>query len=75
MNAASLAAAAVLAGVAWYALDLRRRPFTRCWWCKGTGRVGGSTSKRFGLCRWCRDKPPRPRRGARLVRPELRRKR
>ena len=75
MNAASLAAAAVLAGVAWYALDLRRRPFTRCWWCKGTGRGGLSRHHRHKPNRFDVDPPTRPRRGARLVRPELRRKR
>ena len=65
--------ALVVLAVALYAVDLRRRPFTRCRRCKGTGRVAGSTSKRWGPCPKCTGKPPRRRAGAQLVRPALRR--
>ncbi len=29
-------------------------PYTKCSWCKGTGRNWGSTSKRFGYCWFCK---------------------
>ena len=72
MNGALAVVALVLLGVLAYGFDLWRRPFTRCRRCKGTGRVAGSTSKRWGPCPKCTGKPPRPRIGARLVRPGLR---
>jgi hypothetical protein len=69
----------VAAAAGGYAFDLWRRPYGRCWRCRGTGRVGGSTSKRWGKCPACHDKagnplPPRRRTGAQLVRPALRRR-
>lgn len=74
MNGSLALAALVLLGVLAYAADLWRRPYTRCHRCKGTGRVAGSTSKRWGPCPKCTDRPPRKRLGAQLVRPALRRR-
>lgn len=73
MNGWELLAIAVALAVAGYVFDLWRRPFTRCLRCGGTGRVRGSTSKRWGPCS-CAGKPPRLRVGAQLVRPGLRKK-
>lgn len=72
MNGGLAFTALALLGVMLYAFDLRRRPFTRCRRCGGTGRVTGSTSKRWGPCPKCTGQPPRKRIGAQLVRPGLR---
>ena len=74
MNGYALLTAVLIIGAAVYAVDLWRRPLTRCRKCKGTGRVAGSTSKRWNYCKKCKDKPPRQRVGAQLVRPGLRRR-
>lgn len=74
MSHALAAAVLVFLAAAVYAADLRRRPERRCPWCKGRGRVAGSTEKRFGRCKHCYEKPPRYRLGAQLVRPGLRRR-
>ena len=72
MDGTLTVAALVFLTVVLYALDLRRRPYRRCWWCRGNpGRVPGSTEKRFGFCRHCHNKPPQPRLGAQLVRPGI----
>ena len=65
--------AALVAGVAggnwlWH---LRRHPFGKCRWCKGTGQNKGSIRTRYGRCTHCA-KGERVRFGARLVHPELR---
>jgi hypothetical protein len=45
-------------------LDLKLRPHTSsCWFCRGRGRIWGSTTKRHGPCPFCKGKP-RLRRGA-----------
>lgn len=72
MNAALAVLVVAVAAAGAYAWDLWRRPLTRCRRCKGTGRVKGSTSKRYGYCRACHNKKPRPRVGAKLLHPELR---
>lgn len=74
MNHALAVVALLLLIVLAYGLDLWRRPFTRCRRCNGTGKVAGSTSKRWGPCPKCTGKPPRYRLGAQLVRPGLRRR-
>ena len=74
MSHALAVAVLVFLAAAVYAADLRRRPFTWCRRCKGTGRVAGSTGKRWGPCPRCTDKDPRLRLGAQLVRPGLRRR-
>jgi len=42
-------------------------PFSKCWWCKGTGRNWGSTSKRFGFCWFCERTGRRQVLGSRIV--------
>jgi hypothetical protein len=62
-------ALAVLAalGAGWWVWGLWRRPYKRCRTCKGTGRVAGSRSRRWGYCPACNEKPPIPRLGAATV--------
>jgi hypothetical protein len=74
MTGGAVLALVALAAAGGYAADLWRRPFRWCRRCQGTGRVTGSTGKRWGPCPRCTNRPPRPRIGASLVRPELRRK-
>jgi len=57
----------VVAGGSW-AVSLRLWPYTRCSWCNGTGRNPGSSGRRHGRCWFCKGKPERLRRGARLFR-------
>ena len=56
-----------LAAVAGWAGSLYLFPFAPCLRCKGTGRNGGSTRKRFGECKRCGGSGRRRRLGARTI--------
>ena len=71
LDFAAIAAGAAGANWVWH---LWRHPIGKCRWCGGTGQNGGSKRTRYGRCRHCKG-GERVRFGARLVHPELRRKR
>lgn len=68
-----LIAGAVLA--VWGPVSLAWHPWMNCPACRGRrGRNAGSTQSRFGRCGVCRGRGEVLRPGARIVRPDLRRK-
>jgi hypothetical protein len=56
-----------LAAAAGWAASLYLFPFAPCFRCKGSGRSGGSSRKRFGECKRCGGSGRRRRLGARTI--------
>jgi hypothetical protein len=46
-------AAVVIGGLLYLRWDIRRHPYVRCRWCKGSGKHFSVTRLRYGACHHC----------------------
>ena len=53
MNLAVGVIIVVLVAVGWWQIDLRRRPYARCLWCRGRSGRNTKSRQRWGNCRHC----------------------